>query len=153
MGSAGAGIGIDGARDARDIPGEAARHDFTSTDVDVRPRRKRLRSLTWPLPPRPTRVQLERACRIALLETDHPVSVEMVYDRIVRRGSLEFVAYKRPFRVIASALSTLVKRGEASLLIDRTAGWGSSARRRQWCRASQDIEPKSKTLHSQPTSV
>jgi hypothetical protein len=153
MGSAGAAVELERGRDAGRPTSEVAHHSFISGDSDVSPRRKRLRSLTWPLPPRPTRVQLERACRIALMETDHPVSVEMVYERIVRRGSLEFVGYKRPFRVIASALTTLVKRGEARLLIDRIAGWGSSARRRQWCRTNQDIEPKSKSLHSQPKSV
>jgi len=62
------------------------------------------------------RWQLERACRIALLESDGPLSVESLYDRVERRGSITFSGYRRPFRAIVLAMNALVKRGEASLL-------------------------------------
>src|SRR5690242_16366570 len=71
---------------------------------EQRPRTKRLRSLTRPLPPRPSRPELERACRIALMEAQQPASVEVIYERIVRRGSLQLFGYKRPFRAIGSAM-------------------------------------------------
>jgi|SRR5580658_63257 hypothetical protein len=88
--------------------------------------KKRLRSLIESPFPRPLRAELERACRIALMETEEPVSVEIIYDRIVRRGSLMFLGYKRPFRAITLAMGSLVELGEASLL--RTGG------RRRWHR-------------------
>jgi hypothetical protein len=62
---------------------------------------------------RPARRELERACRIALLEAAEAVSAENVYDRIQKRGSLTFAGYKRPLRAIALAMNALVKRGEA----------------------------------------
>jgi hypothetical protein len=76
----------------------------------------RLRPLVRPLPRRPQRVDLERACRIALMEIAGPASVEIIYDCIVRRGSVTFLGYKRPFRAIASAMSGLTKKGEASVI-------------------------------------
>jgi len=72
-------------------------------------------------------VELERACRIALMEKEGPASVELIYDRIVRRGSLMFLSYKRPFRAITLALGALVKLGQASLL--------KTGRQRRWQRA------------------
>jgi hypothetical protein len=65
------------------------------------------------------RWELERACRIALLEAGGPVSVEALYDRIERRGPITFAGYKRPFRAIVLAMNALVKRGEASLSNER----------------------------------
>jgi hypothetical protein len=59
------------------------------------------------------RSKLERACLIALMETHEPVSVETIYDRIVRRGSFAFAGYKHPFRAIVLAMGALVRRGEA----------------------------------------
>jgi hypothetical protein len=70
------------------------------------------------------RWELERACRIALLEAGGPVSVEALYDRIERRGPITFAGYKRPFRAIVLAMSAMVRRGEVSLLND--------AGRRRW---------------------
>ncbi len=75
---------------------------------------------------RPMRWELERACRIALMETNEPTAVENVYDRIQKRGSLTFAGYKRPLRAIAFAMNALVRKGEASLL--EVAG----SRRWQW---------------------
>jgi hypothetical protein len=65
---------------------------------------------------RPRRWELERACRIALMEADEPSPVERVYDRIQRRGALSFTGYRRPFRAITLAMNSLVRKGEASLL-------------------------------------
>ena len=72
---------------------------------------------------RPRQSKLGRACRIALMETNEPASVETIYDRIERRGSVA-LAGKRPFRAIVLAMNALVKQGEASLL--------DEANRRRW---------------------
>ncbi|HMD15051.1 MAG TPA: hypothetical protein VKH18_00180 [Terriglobales bacterium] len=89
-------------------------------------KRKRLRSVITRPFRRPQRVELERACRIALMEKEGPASVEIIYDRIVRRGSLMFLSYKRPFRAITLAMGALVKLGQASLL--------KTGRQRRWQR-------------------
>jgi hypothetical protein len=115
---------------AEDLPRHATASILQpSTDPEYRERnkRKRLRSRIEPLAPRPPRAELERACRIALMETEEPVSVERIYDRIVRRESLMFLSYKRPFRAIALAMGSLVKLGEARL--QRTGS------QRRWHRA------------------
>jgi hypothetical protein len=107
-------------------------------------KRKRLRSLTKGLPRRPARAKLERACRIALMEAEHPASVEAIYDRIVRRGSLQFSGYKRPLKVIASAMSSLVKRKEAVLFLQGNARSRTSWPQRLWRRAApDDVSPSS----------
>jgi hypothetical protein len=59
-----------------------------------------------------------------MLETNEPASVEIIYDRIQRRGSFSFAGYKHPFRAIVLALSAMVKHGEASVLCE--------AGRRRW---------------------
>jgi len=97
------------------------------TTAPDRQKRKRLRSVITRPFRRPQRVELERACRIALMEKEGPASVELIYDRIVRRGSLMFLSYKRPFRAITLALGALVKLGQASLL--------KTGRQRRWQRA------------------
>ena len=74
--------------------------------------RRRLRSQTLPRASRPLRKDLERACRIALMESEVPAPVEVIYDRIARRGSVMFLGYRRPFRAILSALSSLARSGE-----------------------------------------
>jgi len=60
--------------------------------------------------------KLERACRIALMETNEPASIEMVYDRIARRGSITSFAHKRTLRAIENALDHLVESGEAAVV-------------------------------------
>jgi hypothetical protein len=65
--------------------------------------------------PRPRRLELERACRIAMLEGVSPASAEAIYDRIERRGSLTFAGYKRPFRAIVLAMGAMARRGEVIL--------------------------------------
>jgi hypothetical protein len=73
---------------------------------------------------RPARRELERACRIALMEAAEAISAENVYDRIQKRGSLTFAGYKRPLRAIALAMNALVKRREAGLMeIDGSRRW------------------------------
>lgn len=72
----------------------------------------------------PVRSELARACRIALMETSEPVSVEAIYDRVQRRGSFTFAGYKHPFRAIVLAMGAMVRRGEVNLLND--------AGRRRW---------------------
>jgi hypothetical protein len=124
---------------AAHITSHATSHGTSHASVDLRQltkhpehvgyyKRKRLRSLIKPPCPRPPRAELERACRIALMETEEPVPVELIYDRIVRRGSVMFLSYKRPFRAITLAMCTLVALGEASLL--RTGS------QRRWQRTS-----------------
>ena len=92
------------------------RHLAVNPNLGEDYKRRRLRSQIKPAFPRPLRVELERACRIALLETEEPVPVEVIYDRIVRRGSVMLLSYKRPFRAITLAMRTLVGLGEASLM-------------------------------------
>ena len=71
------------------------------------------------------------------MEEDRPVSVEVIYDRIVRRGSIVFFSYRRPFRAISLVLSTMAKRGEVILLIDADGSRLSRRIRRQlWQRAA-----------------
>jgi len=65
---------------------------------------------------RSRRPKLDRACRIALMETSEPASVEEICNRIERRGSIAIAGYKHPFREIMLAMNVLVKRGEAILL-------------------------------------
>jgi len=100
---------------AQDFPTMQNASMATASRGAEKRRARRPRSQIRLLPPRPPRTDLERACRIALLEVEGPVSVEAIYDRIVRRGSLMFSGYKRPFLAISSAMSTLVRRGEAML--------------------------------------
>jgi hypothetical protein len=59
------------------------------------------------------RSTLERACRIALMETNEPSSAEAIYDRIQRRGSFTFSGYKRPLRAIILVMNGMARRGEA----------------------------------------
>jgi len=86
------------------------------SDYPEQPQRKRSQSREKP---KHRLANLERACRIALLETDQPTSVEGIYDRITKRGSFVFVSYERAFRAIALAMARLVRRGEAILLFQR----------------------------------
>lgn len=73
--------------------------------------------------------RLDRACRIALMETTDSASVETIYNRIERRGSIDIGSYNHPFRAIVLAMNALVQKGEAILLNDN----GS----RRWCRRAQ----------------
>jgi len=77
-----------------------------------------LRRLTISRNPTPVRSELARACRIALMDTDGPVSVETIYDRIERRESFTFAHYKHPFRAIVLAMGAMVRTGEVRLVND-----------------------------------
>jgi hypothetical protein len=63
----------------------------------------------------PAPSNLKRACLIALMEADEPVSVETIYDRIARRGSFTFAGYKHPLRAIGLAMGAMVRQGQALL--------------------------------------
>ena len=112
--------------------GIASSPNAIPVDASVLARRTRLRSLTRSREPRPTRVDLERACRIALLESDGPVSVEAIYDRIVRRGSIAFQSYKRPFRAISIAMAQLTRQGNAILVTGHEASSRLRRNQRFW---------------------
>ena len=99
---------------------------------------RRLRSLLRVRHSRPPRAHLERACRIALLESERPLSVEAIYEHIMRRGSLTFLGYKRPFRAITYAMARLVRLGDACLV--KTGG------ERSWCRPMPREESKGNKL-------
>jgi hypothetical protein len=63
---------------------------------------------------RPKRSELERACRIALMEVaERPATIEIIYDRIENRGPVTMAGYRRPFRAITLVLNELARRGEA----------------------------------------
>ena len=85
-------------------------------------------------PRNPERVNLRRACRIALVEADEPASAEAIYDRIARRGSLSFAQYKLPLRAIRMVLNSMASRGEASRVdIAGRRFW-------RWCPPSAEVE-------------
>jgi hypothetical protein len=67
-------------------------------------------------------ISLQRACRIALMETETAVSMEEIYARIVRRGSFSFadtdLARVKLFRVLA----VMAEDGEVRLL-DNGPDW------------------------------
>ena len=67
-------------------------------------------------------ISLQRACRIALMETETAVSLEEIYARIVRRGSFSFadteLARVKLFRV----LNLMADDGEVRLL-DNGPDW------------------------------
>jgi len=58
---------------------------------------------------------LKRACRIALLETDQPLSETEIYARIVRRGSFAFEEDEVAHAAIARELQAMAKAGEIYL--------------------------------------
>jgi hypothetical protein len=84
---------------------------------------------------RPRRSNLDRACRIALMESNEAVSVETLYDRIERRGAISIAGYKHPFRAIVIAMGVLVQRGEAVLLFE------GDHRRWRWADGPRALEP------------
>ena len=60
---------------------------------------------------------LQRACRIALLEAEKPVSLEEIFARIVRRGSFSFVNPERANPVLLRVLNAMAECGEVQLLV------------------------------------
>jgi len=61
-------------------------------------------------------VHLQRACRIALLEAERPVSLEEICARIVRRGSFSFVDPECANPVLLQVLNAMAQCGEVHLL-------------------------------------
>ena len=57
-------------------------------------------------------LELRRACRIALLETNEPASDAEIYARIVRRGSYSFTGPDSAARAIAEELHAMLVQGE-----------------------------------------
>jgi hypothetical protein len=70
--------------------------------------------------------KLERACRIALLESEKPATSGEIYDRITRRGSYHLSRYKHPLMRVIATLDLLVQQGEVRTLVD------GDCRRWQW---------------------
>jgi hypothetical protein len=69
------------------------------------------------------------------MEGEGPASVEVIYERVLRRGSLTFYAYKRPFRAITVVMTGLTKRGEVTLELKLTDDNASGRRqKRLWTR-------------------
>jgi hypothetical protein len=68
--------------------------------------------------------KLERACRIALLESEQPATAGQIYDRINRRRSYQLRRYKNPLMRVIETLDMLVKDGEArTLFVDDCRCW------------------------------
>jgi hypothetical protein len=61
-------------------------------------------------------VQLQRACRIAMLEAEKPLSLEEICTRIVRRGSFSFVNPEHANPVLLQVLNAMAEDGEVRLL-------------------------------------
>lgn len=57
-------------------------------------------------------VSLQRACRIALMETASAASVDEIYARIVRRGSFSFVSPKSASPALTRVLWVMARDGE-----------------------------------------
>ena len=82
------------------------------------------RHLRYGVPHKKVRVNVElwRACRIALLEAEKPVSLEEICTRIARRGSFSFVNPARANPVLLRALKSMAEDGEVHLL-ESAPGW------------------------------
>lgn len=64
-------------------------------------------------------LRLDRACRIALLESETPATAEEVYDRIIRRGSYHLNRYKYPLLQVLGTLNRLTETGHVENLAER----------------------------------
>lgn len=63
-------------------------------------------------------VSLQRACRIALMETEAAVSLDEIHARIVRRESFSFVKLGSANAALIRVLCAMVRDGEVRLLKD-----------------------------------
>ena len=68
-----------------------------------------------PRHPNPPRDSLQRACRIALLESETPASLEDIYTRVVRRGSISFASSQRARKILLRVLNVMCQDGEVRL--------------------------------------
>jgi hypothetical protein len=64
------------------------------------------------------RPKLERACRIALLESEEAATSAQIYDRIIRRGSYQLNRCKHPLVHIIKTLDALEQRGEVQTVVE-----------------------------------
>ena len=77
--------------------------------------------------------KLERACRIALLESEDTATAAQIYDRIIRRGSYPLNRCKHPLVHIIKALDALEQRGEVQTVVE------GDCRRWLWNMVRQDM--------------
>ena len=67
---------------------------------------------------------LQRACRIALMESLTPMALDQIYERIVRRKSFAFVDRNSAFHAIALELHSMLHQGELQRIDDsRKTTW------------------------------
>jgi hypothetical protein len=60
--------------------------------------------------------QLKRACRIALMECEGPVSTSQLHKRILRRDSCDLSGYADPVAILTATLTSLALQGDAQLI-------------------------------------
>jgi hypothetical protein len=84
--------------------------------------------------------KLERACRIALLESEQPASAGQIYDRINRRRSYYLGRYKHPLVRVIATLDALVKEGDAlTLVVGDCRCWQSNPRKTDSTKVSSGL--------------
>lgn len=66
--------------------------------------------------PNPARDSLQRACRIALLESESAASLEEIYTRVVRRGSVSFASPQGARKILLRVLNVMFQDGEVLLV-------------------------------------
>lgn len=88
--------------------------------------------------------ELRRACRIALIETTTAISLEEVYERIVRRGSFNFPTRDFAIRSIAQQLEDMAEHGEIRAV--------NHSLRRLWRRLSSHDRGSSDSHESFPST-
>jgi hypothetical protein len=68
--------------------------------------------------------EVQRACRIALMESVVPMALEEIYARIVRRKSFAFVDRQSAFHAISAELHSMLHQGELQRIDDsRKTTW------------------------------
>lgn len=78
--------------------------------------------------------KLERACRIALLESEESATATQIYDRITRRKSYPINRYKHPLAQVISTLNILAQRGEIE------ARFEGDAKQWKWNREVEEVK-------------
>jgi hypothetical protein len=99
---------------------EPAQRGFDSANAVIasnRATKKRTKEVRSQQEDRNSSLRFERACRIALLESDEPSTAGQVYDRILRRRSYGLESYKRPLKAIMSTLDRLVQKNEVECCV------------------------------------
>jgi hypothetical protein len=81
-------------------------------------------------PSRSENPELQRACRIALMETTSAVCDDEIYARILRRGSFRFASAESAAQAIAHELTVMADQGEVRIV--------SHPSKRLWRRRSPD---------------